>query len=664
MNATMGQCFSLCADAFWSCLDLMRAGCSQLWTLLWNLCQDLNLLGENSNFTAAFVTVSFVFCLSVAFLFCWKQILCRQHFKSQQMNADSVYYDSEYDDTVHNFSSYTLQNKRSQNESSALSTSFGSNSPPYSRYSPRPDTVTERGYWGRNESGDNMQCLSSKRRTLNPGKLMLYLSLALLCVSIPWEFCRLYQAAIGNRAAVASEGVPAECSVESLSLLQTLKVWLSRQLAWSHDNPCERYFNAMFVDPLWDVTPFMVRYCIAIFLLRSRAVTPTVFTCLTVLPHHLGSHKLLSVSFMLTYTPTGITGMSEMQQIKDLGLQALWNHHSRSMDEASVADTERVRQLPELVDIFIDLSVLWWPAFTDYELTSVEILVELPQAKDDGQGFLVDLAVVPFCSRESLGHLCTVSSVPQVLMSVATRCIVHPTEMLAGGMGRALRNFFTQIPLHWQPVCMLLAVALTLIILLMTCSYRLHIPLLLRIEPRTPVLVGAGKGEVTRGCGRKGEGRRFEERRDRQVQPLCCENMNFKFQGKRSDESASPYELSRPKSVNFTQKYRRLTDIPSVTSPPENFSKTRRPTFDSRGQKENLEAPNPRGRSRVGKTLTSQLPSGVSARTPLRDVDVTSNRDVTSDSDEDWSPSVTRKKASKVQRRGKAGGGLGKKRAK
>ena len=32
--------------------------------------------------------------------------------------------------------------------------------------------------------------------------------------------------------------------------------------------------------------------------------------------------------------------VSEMPKIQDLGLQALWNHNSRSMDEASVAGTE------------------------------------------------------------------------------------------------------------------------------------------------------------------------------------------------------------------------------------------------------------------------------------------------------------------------------------
>ncbi|KAK7478036.1 hypothetical protein BaRGS_00030712, partial [Batillaria attramentaria] len=77
------------------------------------------------------------------------------------------------------------------------------------------------------------------------------------CISVPWEFLRLYQKAIGDRAAVASVGLPAECQPAALSLLQTLRMWLSQQLAWSHGNPCDRYYYAVFVDPLWEITPFM-----------------------------------------------------------------------------------------------------------------------------------------------------------------------------------------------------------------------------------------------------------------------------------------------------------------------------------------------------------------------------------------------------------------------
>ncbi|XP_076438110.1 uncharacterized protein LOC143277208 [Babylonia areolata] len=174
---------------------------------------------------------------------------------------------------------------------------------------------------------------------------LVYTTVPLLCLSLPWEFCRLYQLAVANKAAVASAGVPLGCSPEQLSLLQTLTLWLSRQLAWSHGNPCDRYYQAMFVDPLWEITPVMV------------------------------------------------------------------------------------------------------------------------------------------------------------LTSVMTRAIVHPAETLASGLGRALRHFFTEIPLHWQPVCLLLIVTFTFVLLLLACSYRFSIPMLLRIEPRTPVLTCGGGKANARDCG-------------------------------------------------------------------------------------------------------------------------------------------------------------------
>ncbi|KAL8607731.1 hypothetical protein ACOMHN_039404 [Nucella lapillus] len=80
----------------------------------------------------------------------------------------------------------------------------------------------------------------------------------LLCLSLPWEFYHLYQLAVANKAAVASAGIPMECSTEPQSWFQTFAHWLSRQLAWSHGNPCDLYFQAIFVDPLWEITPIMV----------------------------------------------------------------------------------------------------------------------------------------------------------------------------------------------------------------------------------------------------------------------------------------------------------------------------------------------------------------------------------------------------------------------
>ena len=68
-----------------------------------------------------------------------------------------------------------------------------------------------------------------------------------------------------------------------------------------------------------------------------------------------------------------------------------------------------------------------------------------------------------------------------------SRCILHPVEMFSSTLGKAMRAFFSQVPLQWQPVLMLVAMATGLLLVLTLARYRLVIPLLLRIEPQTPV---------------------------------------------------------------------------------------------------------------------------------------------------------------------------------
>ena len=72
-------------------------------------------------------------------------------------------------------------------------------------------------------------------------------------------------------------------------------------------------------------------------------------------------------------------------------------------------------------------------------------------------------------------------------MSVFTRCVLHPVEALCSTLGKAMAAFFSEVPLQWQPVVMLVGTATALLLLLTLTRYRLVIPLLLRIEPRTPV---------------------------------------------------------------------------------------------------------------------------------------------------------------------------------
>ncbi|KAK6167346.1 hypothetical protein SNE40_021397 [Patella caerulea] len=76
-----------------------------------------------------------------------------------------------------------------------------------------------------------------------------------------------------------------------------------------------------------------------------------------------------------------------------------------------------------------------------------------------------------------------------VVSSAVTRCVLHPMELLFSGLGRSFRAFFAEIPIQWQPLLLVILTMILLVVILMTCSYRLHIPLLFKIEPKTPVYV-------------------------------------------------------------------------------------------------------------------------------------------------------------------------------
>ncbi|XP_046563246.1 uncharacterized protein LOC124272145 [Haliotis rubra] len=74
-----------------------------------------------------------------------------------------------------------------------------------------------------------------------------------------------------------------------------------------------------------------------------------------------------------------------------------------------------------------------------------------------------------------------------VLSSALTRCILHPMEKLSSGLGRSFRVFFAEIPAQWQPIIMALLLLCALMLLLVVFSYRISIPLLFKVEPKTPV---------------------------------------------------------------------------------------------------------------------------------------------------------------------------------
>ncbi|XP_060590348.1 uncharacterized protein LOC132745443 isoform X4 [Ruditapes philippinarum] len=77
----------------------------------------------------------------------------------------------------------------------------------------------------------------------------------------------------------------------------------------------------------------------------------------------------------------------------------------------------------------------------------------------------------------------------KVISSAFSHCVVYPFEVLLGGFGRALRLFFAEIPAHWQPFMFIALVIFGILSLVMVFGYRIHLPLLFKFEPKTPVKV-------------------------------------------------------------------------------------------------------------------------------------------------------------------------------
>ncbi|CAC5400504.1 CLCC1 [Mytilus coruscus] len=75
-----------------------------------------------------------------------------------------------------------------------------------------------------------------------------------------------------------------------------------------------------------------------------------------------------------------------------------------------------------------------------------------------------------------------------VLSSVITRSLLHPIELFFGGIGKSFRLFFNEIPAQWQPIMLIVIVLVFLLTIVMLCGYRISLPLILKIEPKTPQL--------------------------------------------------------------------------------------------------------------------------------------------------------------------------------
>ncbi|KAM9296582.1 chloride channel CLIC-like protein 1 [Gastrophryne carolinensis] len=77
-----------------------------------------------------------------------------------------------------------------------------------------------------------------------------------LCISIPWEWYRLYKIEVAKKTTILSEGYARSCYQADLSFWEMLKIWLSWNFSWDKDS-CESYYKALMVNPFWEVNPLM-----------------------------------------------------------------------------------------------------------------------------------------------------------------------------------------------------------------------------------------------------------------------------------------------------------------------------------------------------------------------------------------------------------------------
>lgn len=62
-------------------------------------------------------------------------------------------------------------------------------------------------------------------------------------------------------------------------------------------------------------------------------------------------------------------------------------------------------------------------------------------------------------------------------------------ELFFEAFGKSINLFFREIPTPWQPFLLILMTIVIILCLVMMCGYRLHLPFLLKIEPKTPVFL-------------------------------------------------------------------------------------------------------------------------------------------------------------------------------
>ena len=204
LQVTFNKLLDRCVDLSWGWFKQIQAGFNSLWTDLAELYRQVSL-PENSTSRAVVTTNTSTIALTCVVICLFATVVWYRRYKRRSRNSTDglgcqtnsyAYghgYDYLYNDCTPLRKRYqkesTLRDSSSSDPNQALnivSTTVRCASSSTSRLD--PPTV-----WG-----------VDRRSVQSPMLMLMYLLLSLLFVSIPWEFCRLYQVAVGNRAAVAS----------------------------------------------------------------------------------------------------------------------------------------------------------------------------------------------------------------------------------------------------------------------------------------------------------------------------------------------------------------------------------------------------------------------------------------------------------------------------
>jgi len=117
-------------------------------------------------------------------------------------------------------------------------------------------------------------------------KLMLFrLFVLIFLLSVPWNWFLLYKKAVASKHATMISSVPEDCQQQKI----TFRKWVSSLFTIQTMNPCQKYHEALLVDPLWEIAPTQAisETLIRLVLQPSERIGLSLSLCLRSLLEHL-----------------------------------------------------------------------------------------------------------------------------------------------------------------------------------------------------------------------------------------------------------------------------------------------------------------------------------------------------------------------------------------